>query len=147
MVSSFRALYISEILSEITSQLEDDRQSLSCLARCCKAFSDQALDVLWKRMSLFCPFIPLLPQKVLTLWVRIILGAGLDWYNFDASYRWNTSSAQRVSRAFNVPLCMSGERLTLMLGVCGFYTAAPRTSSQVWLPSEQTLTSSPSFDP
>jgi hypothetical protein len=32
------------------------------------------LDVLWRRMSLFSPFIPLLPPKVLTLWVRIIPG-------------------------------------------------------------------------
>lgn len=97
MVSSFRALYISEILSEITSQLEDDRQSLSCLARCCKAFSDQALDVLWKRMSLFCPFIPLLPQKVLTLWVEYQFSAESiagfqcppmhEWRAFDAYAR------------------------------------------------------------
>ncbi|KIK45987.1 hypothetical protein CY34DRAFT_76958 [Suillus luteus UH-Slu-Lm8-n1] len=74
MVSSCLALYISEILSEISYQLEDDRKSLSSLARCCKAFSDPALDVLWRRMSLFSPFIPLLPPKVLTLWVRIIPG-------------------------------------------------------------------------
>jgi hypothetical protein len=74
MVSSCRALYISEILSEISYQLKDDRKSLSRLARCCKAFSDPALDVLWRRMSFFSPFIPLLPPKVLTLWVRIILG-------------------------------------------------------------------------
>ncbi|KAG1805206.1 uncharacterized protein BJ212DRAFT_1486505 [Suillus subaureus] len=74
MVLSHRALYISEILLEISYQLEDDRKSLSRLARCCKAFSDPALDVLWRRMSLFSPFIPLLPPEVLTLWVRIILG-------------------------------------------------------------------------
>jgi hypothetical protein len=74
MASSFRALYISEILSEISYQLEDDRKSLSHLARCCKAFSDPALDVLWKRMSLFSPFIPLLPPEVFTLWVCATLG-------------------------------------------------------------------------
>jgi len=77
MPSSCRALYISEILSEISYQLEHDRKSLSHLARCCKAFSDAALDVLWRRMSLFSPFIPLLPSKALTLWVRATLRSDL----------------------------------------------------------------------
>jgi hypothetical protein len=97
MVSSCRALYISEILSEISYQLKDDRKSLSRLARCCKAFSDPALDVLWRRMSFFSPFIPLLPPKVLTLWVEYQFSAESiasfqcppihDWKAFDAYAR------------------------------------------------------------
>ncbi|KAG0702405.1 hypothetical protein DFH29DRAFT_921455 [Suillus ampliporus] len=97
MASSCHALYISEILSEISSQLEDDRKSLSHLARCCKAFSDPALDVLWRRMSLFSPFIPLLPPSVLTLWVGYQFSAEsiagfqcppiTEWKAFDAYAR------------------------------------------------------------
>ncbi|KAG2128986.1 hypothetical protein DEU56DRAFT_502093 [Suillus clintonianus] len=97
MVSSRRALYISEILSEISYQLEDDRKSLSRLARCCKAFSDPTLDVLWRRMSLFSPFIPLLPPRVLTLWVEYQFSAESianfqcppihEWKAFDAYAR------------------------------------------------------------
>ncbi|OAX43337.1 hypothetical protein K503DRAFT_166869 [Rhizopogon vinicolor AM-OR11-026] len=97
MASSCRALYIAEIFSEISYQLEDDRKSLSRLARSCKAFSDSALDVLWRRMSLFSPFIPLLPPKVFTLWVECQFSAeniaGFqcppmhEWKAFDAYAR------------------------------------------------------------
>ncbi|KAG1763170.1 hypothetical protein EDD22DRAFT_952537 [Suillus occidentalis] len=94
MVSSCLALYISEILSEISYQLEDDRKSLSSLARCCKAFSDPALDVLWRRMSLFSPFIPLLPPKVLTLWVECQFNAkGIAGFQCPPMHEWKAFDA------------------------------------------------------
>lgn len=94
MVSSCLALYISEILSEISYQLEDDRKSLSSLARCCKAFSDPALDVLWRRMSLFSPFIPLLPPKVLTLWVECQFNAkGITGFQCPPMHEWKAFDA------------------------------------------------------
>ncbi|KAG2068063.1 hypothetical protein BDR04DRAFT_792816 [Suillus decipiens] len=94
MVSSCHALYISEILSEISYQLEDDRKSLSRLARCCRAFSDPALDVLWRRMSLFSPFIPLLPTNVLTLWVEYQFSAeSLAGFQSPPMHEWKAFDA------------------------------------------------------
>ncbi|KAG2068064.1 hypothetical protein BDR04DRAFT_1158274 [Suillus decipiens] len=67
-LASPHALYISEILFAISYHLEDDRKALACLARCCHAFSEPALSVLWSSVRSFSPFIPLLPPTVKFLW-------------------------------------------------------------------------------
>ncbi|KAG1763171.1 hypothetical protein EDD22DRAFT_1024035 [Suillus occidentalis] len=67
-LTSPHALYISEILFAISYYLEDDRKALARLARCCHAFSEPALSVLWSSVRSFSPFIPLLPPTVKFLW-------------------------------------------------------------------------------
>jgi hypothetical protein len=70
-LTSPHALYISEILFAISYYLEDDRKTLARLARCCHAFSEPALSVLWSSVRSFSPFIPLLPPTVKFLWVSM----------------------------------------------------------------------------
>lgn len=70
-MASPHALYISEILFVISYYLQDDRKALARLARCCHAFSEPALSVLWSSVRSFSPFIPLLPPTVKFLWVSI----------------------------------------------------------------------------
>lgn len=67
-MASPHALYISEILFVISYHLQDDRKALARLARCCHAFSEPALSVLWSSVRSFSPFIPLLPPTVKFLW-------------------------------------------------------------------------------
>ncbi|KAG2347911.1 hypothetical protein BDR05DRAFT_957538 [Suillus weaverae] len=60
-----KPLFITEILRVIIDELAvDDKQSLACLARTSKAFTDPCLDGLWHTMDSFIPFIPLLPRSV-----------------------------------------------------------------------------------
>ncbi|KAG1873576.1 hypothetical protein DFJ58DRAFT_759047 [Suillus subalutaceus] len=67
-LASPHALYISEILFAISYHLADDRKALARLARCCHAFSEPALSVLWSSVRSFSPFIALLPPTVKVLW-------------------------------------------------------------------------------
>ncbi|KAG2138050.1 uncharacterized protein EDB93DRAFT_1253437 [Suillus bovinus] len=67
-LASPHALYISEILFAISYHLADDKKTLARLARCCHAFSEPALSVLWSSVRSFSPFIPLLPPTVKLLW-------------------------------------------------------------------------------
>ncbi|KAG1781809.1 hypothetical protein EV702DRAFT_608212 [Suillus placidus] len=60
-----KPLFITEILRVIIDELAvDDKQSLACLARTSKAFTDPCLDGLWHTMDSFIPLIPLLPISV-----------------------------------------------------------------------------------
>jgi len=67
-LASPHALYISEIFFAISHYLEDDRKALARLARCCHAFSEPALSILWSSVQSFSQFIPLLPPTVKFLW-------------------------------------------------------------------------------
>jgi hypothetical protein len=46
------ALGISEILALIFEELQDDKKSLAICARTCKLFSEPALNMLWRRLSI-----------------------------------------------------------------------------------------------
>ncbi|KAG1805204.1 uncharacterized protein BJ212DRAFT_879505 [Suillus subaureus] len=67
-LASPHALYISEIFFAISYYLEEDKKALARLARCCHAFSEPALSILWSSVRSFSPFIPLLPPTVKFLW-------------------------------------------------------------------------------
>ena len=55
------ALSIIDILRLVFDQIRDDKLTLSRLARCCRAFHNPALDILWKNLSSDVPLLALLP--------------------------------------------------------------------------------------
>ena len=62
------ALLIDEILQVILELCADwhpreYRAALSCLARCCKAWRDPALDRLWSDLTSVTPLLQLLPPE------------------------------------------------------------------------------------
>ncbi|KAG2145217.1 hypothetical protein DEU56DRAFT_197451 [Suillus clintonianus] len=63
MPGPFETLRISEILAVILDGLQDDKKSLYYMSCCCRAFTDPALDILWRSMHSFAPFISLIPQS------------------------------------------------------------------------------------
>ncbi|KAG1863450.1 hypothetical protein C8R48DRAFT_203583 [Suillus tomentosus] len=63
MRGPFETLCISEILAVILDGLQGDEKSLYHMSCCCRAFTDPALDVLWRSMHSFAPFISLIPQS------------------------------------------------------------------------------------
>ncbi|KAG1841034.1 hypothetical protein DFJ58DRAFT_809381 [Suillus subalutaceus] len=63
MPEPFDILRISEILAVILDELQDDKKSLYHMSCCCRAFTDLALDILWKSMYSFAPFTLLIPQS------------------------------------------------------------------------------------
>lgn len=107
-LASPHPLYISEILFAISYHLEDDRKALARLARCCHAFSEPALSVLWSSVRSFSPFIPLLPPTVKFLWdhsqfdevslVEFQCPPEEEWRVFD-------SYARRVRRLYSGSHC------------------------------------------
>lgn len=63
MPGPFETLCISEILAVILDGLQGDKKSLYYMSCCCRAFTDPALDVLWRSMYSFAPFTSLIPQS------------------------------------------------------------------------------------
>ncbi|KAG1814078.1 hypothetical protein EV424DRAFT_1415277 [Suillus variegatus] len=63
MPGPFETLCISEILAVILDGLQGDKKSLYHMSCCCRAFTDPALDVLWRSMHSFAPFTSLIPQS------------------------------------------------------------------------------------
>ncbi|KAG1841029.1 hypothetical protein DFJ58DRAFT_732638 [Suillus subalutaceus] len=63
MPEPFEILRISEILAVILDGLQDDKKSLYHMSCCCRAFTDPALDILWRSMHSFAPFTLLIPQS------------------------------------------------------------------------------------
>ncbi|KAG2087812.1 uncharacterized protein F5147DRAFT_781195 [Suillus discolor] len=63
MRGPFETLCISEILAVILDGLQGDKKSLYHMSCCCRAFTDPALDVLWRSMHSFAPFTSLIPQS------------------------------------------------------------------------------------
>ncbi|KAG2118525.1 hypothetical protein BD769DRAFT_1482362 [Suillus cothurnatus] len=63
MPGPFDILRISEILAVILDGLQDDKKSLYHMSCCCRAFTDPALDILWRSMHSFAPFTLLIPQS------------------------------------------------------------------------------------
>ncbi|KAG2149025.1 uncharacterized protein EDB93DRAFT_1143157 [Suillus bovinus] len=63
MPGPFETLCISEILAVILDGLQGDKKSLYNMACCCRAFTDPALDMLWRSMRSFAPFTSLIPQS------------------------------------------------------------------------------------
>ncbi|KAG1895409.1 uncharacterized protein F5891DRAFT_665013 [Suillus fuscotomentosus] len=63
MRGPFETLCISEILAVILDGLQGDKKSLYYMSCCCRAFTDPALDVLWRSMHSFAPFTSLIPQS------------------------------------------------------------------------------------
>ncbi|KAG2036273.1 hypothetical protein BDR03DRAFT_1092608 [Suillus americanus] len=63
MPEPFEILRISEIFAVILDGLQDDKKSLYHMSCCCRAFTDPALDILWRSMHSFAPFTLLIPQS------------------------------------------------------------------------------------
>ncbi|KAG1883483.1 hypothetical protein F4604DRAFT_294469 [Suillus subluteus] len=63
MPEPFEILRISEILAVILDGLQDDKKLLYHMSCCCRAFTDPALDILWRSMHSFAPFTLLIPQS------------------------------------------------------------------------------------
>ncbi|KAG1775966.1 hypothetical protein EV702DRAFT_1114009 [Suillus placidus] len=64
MPGPFETLRISEILAVILDGLQGDKKSLYHMSCCCRAFTDPALDILWRSMHSFAPFTSLIPQSI-----------------------------------------------------------------------------------
>ncbi|KAH7890834.1 hypothetical protein F5I97DRAFT_87944 [Phlebopus sp. FC_14] len=57
-----RALLVDEVLQAIFDNcLDDGKDLLCCIARCCKAWMDPALDRVWRRLPSAVPLLSLLP--------------------------------------------------------------------------------------
>lgn len=60
-----RFFSISEILGHVIEYLHDYKRTLASLSCVCKAFTEPALDALWKTLPSFDPFVILLPKDLI----------------------------------------------------------------------------------
>ncbi|OAX41477.1 hypothetical protein K503DRAFT_863802 [Rhizopogon vinicolor AM-OR11-026] len=92
MPGPFETLCISEILAVILDELQDDKKSLYRLSCCCRAFTDPALDFLWRSMHSFVPFTSLIPESIFINLVNDARISDCDFLNncCNSSDAWNT---------------------------------------------------------
>ena len=62
--NSHQALRIPEVLGLIFRDLTDEKTALANLARCCRLFSEAALNVLWRELLNLRPLLDLLPTNL-----------------------------------------------------------------------------------
>ncbi|KAG1743497.1 hypothetical protein EDB19DRAFT_568182 [Suillus lakei] len=125
MPRPFETLRISEILVLILDGLQGDKKSLYHMSCCCHAFTDPALDILWRSMHSFAPFTSLIPQSALFVndartsdcdLMRYRCNSLDDWKTFDkyAARVWSLSIGEHNHESADLMNCYT--RLTVIRG-------------------------------